>query len=53
MESFWPKKFESLVELKFDPEFRKIWEYLSQIDSQYGANLTQIFSNYLESRVEF
>ena len=51
------------MELKFDPVFRVIGEYLSQIDSilknnfkidsQYRVNLSQIFSNYSESRVEF
>ena len=54
-------KFESLVNLKFDPAFRVIGEYLSQtdlilrfnyeIDTQYRVNLTQIYSNYSESRV--
>ena len=40
------------MELKLDPGFRVIGEYFSQIDSQYRVNLTQIFSNYSESRVE-
>ena len=47
------RKVESLVELKFDPGFRVIGEYMSQIDFQYRVNLTQIFSNCSESRVEF
>ena len=46
-------KVESLMELKFNPGFRVIGKYLSQIDCQYRVNLTQIFSNYSESRVEF
>ena len=33
-------KVESLVELKFDPEFRVIGEYLSQIDSILRVKLT-------------
>ena len=50
------------MELKFDSGFQVIVEYLSQvgsilrvnlIDFQYRIILTQIFSNYLESRVEF
>ena len=41
-------KVGSLADLKFDPGFRVIGEYLSQIDSQYPANLTQMFSNYWE-----
>ena len=51
------------MELKFDPGLRVIGEYLSQIDSQYRVNfkiasqyrvnLTQIFSSYSESCVEF
>ena len=44
---------QSLVELILDPGFRIIEEYLSQIDSQYQVNLTQIFANYLEIRVKF
>ena len=56
------KKVESLVELKLDPRFRVIGQYLSQydsilevnfrIDSQHLVNLTQIFTNYSESGVE-
>ena len=46
-------KVESLVELKFDPGFRVIEKYFSQFASQYLVNLTEIFSNYSESRVEF
>ena len=38
-------KVESLAELKFDPGFRVIGEY--------RVNLTQIFSDYSESNVEF
>ena len=41
------------MELILDPGFRIIEEYLSQIDSQYQVNLTQIFANYLEFRVKF
>ena len=41
------------MELKFNPVFRVIEEYLSQIDSILRVNLPQIFSNYSESRVEF
>ena len=53
MESFWPKKLSHcMVELKFDQGFRVIGEYLNQFDSQYRINLTQIFSNYSEYRVE-
>ena len=40
MESFWPEKFESLAELKFDPGFRVIGEYSSQINSILRVNLT-------------
>ena len=40
-------KVESLAELKLEPGFHVIAEYLSQIDSMSGINLTQIFSNYL------
>ena len=47
------KKVESLAKRKFDPRCPVIGEYLSQIDSQFRVNLTQIFSNYLASRVEF
>ena len=50
MESFWPKKLSHWGELKFYPGFRVIGEYLSQIDSTYRVNLTQIFSNYSEYR---
>ena len=32
------------MELKFDPGFLAIGDYLSQIDSQYRVNLTLIFS---------
>ena len=40
MESFWPKKFShSMVELKFDPRFRVIGEYYSQIDYVSSVNL--------------
>ena len=46
------QKVESLVELKFDPGFRDIGEYLSQIHSQYRVHLTPIFFNYSESLVE-
>ena len=42
-----------MAELKFDPGFQVIGEYMSQIDSTLRVNLTQIFSNYFESRVEF
>ena len=51
MESFWPKKVESLVELKFDPGFRGI--YTSQNDSILRVNLnwlsisSQFVSNLL------
>ena len=41
------------MELKLDPGFRVIEKYLSQIATQYRVNLTQILTNYLESRVEF
>ena len=37
------QKFESMAELKFDPGFRVIEEYLSQIDSILRDNFTQIF----------
>ena len=32
--------------MKFDPGFRVIGESLSQIDTIYQADYTQIFSNY-------
>ena len=38
-------KVESLAELKFDPEFRVIWEYLSQIHSILKVNSKIYFSN--------
>ena len=40
MESFWSKKFESMVELKFDPGFWVIWEYFSENDSILKVKLT-------------
>ena len=46
MESFWPKKVESPVELKFDPGFRVIGEYLSQIDSSQFFNWLSISSQF-------
>ena len=49
MESLWPKKLNHWRNLKFDPGFRLIGEYLSQ----YRVNLNKIFSNDSESRVEF
>ena len=39
MESFWPKKL-SPAELKYDPRFRVIEEYLSQIDSILRVKLS-------------
>ena len=39
MDSFWPKKL-SQGELKFDPGFRVIGEYMSKIDSILRVNLT-------------
>ena len=36
------QKVESLAKLKFDPGFRVIGEYLSQIHSILRVNLTQI-----------
>ena len=36
-------KVESLAELKFDPGFRVIGEYLSQFDSILSVNLNQIY----------
>ena len=58
------KKVESLAELKFDPGFWVIREYVLEsnwldIDSQFKLALniestwTKIFSNYSESQVEF
>ena len=41
------------MELKFETGFRVIGEYLSQMDSILRGNLTQLFSNYSESLVEF
>ena len=49
MESLWPKKLSHWRNLKFDPGFRLIGEFLSQ----YRVNLNKIFSNDSESRVEF
>ena len=40
MESVWPKKLSHLAELKFDPLFRVIGEYLSQIDSILRVKLS-------------
>ena len=41
------------MKLKFDPGLWATGEYLISIDSQYRVKLTQIFSNYSESLVEF
>ena len=37
------QKVESLAELKFDPGFRVIGKYLSQIDSQYRVHFYSTF----------
>ena len=48
IESFWPKSWVTGV-TKIRPDIESQIEF----DSQYRVNLAQIFSNYLESRVEF
>ena len=51
IEPFWPKKLvKSLSELKFDPGFRVIGEYMSQIDSILRVNF-EIESSQFDSNI--